>query len=658
LTILLAAGCAHAAGDRASVPEAPSQPPPPPRRLVLISWDGAADWVIDRLLAEGALPNLAALAARGVAADYSVASYPTKTAASHAVLWTGCWAPCNGVAGNSLPAEPRAEHTPIEAVDGVESGRVAAEPLWIAAARAGRTAVVLSATQTDPPGPVAEALAAAGAAADRLRTFNGFRYEVAPGEVIGAEALGKPAGAWPGGPGGLGAGAREAVVAAADSTFYLLAYDDPGDPVEGLDTLIVRQGDRDPRRSRASSVLKPMPAGPEPQGWSRDFTLRGPKGEAGTFFRLFELAPDGSRMVLYRRRASALGGFRTPADLAAYRLAYPGFHDDPFLLWEDGALGTPLPAGGDGTAERRAVELVAFDTRLLISGTRFALDRWRPDLLVHYSPQSDHAGHAWIGMLDPAAPGHDPALAARLWPFYAAVFAELDRWLGAIVEAAPPETVVAVVSDHGMAGVKRLFYPNRALEEAGLLVRDGSEGVDLSRTRALAPRFGSFTVAVNDRRWRGGIVAPEEREEVLEAAAAALLAARDPATGEPPVARVLRPGIDRLDPVDGRPGPAFDSPGGGDLYFDLAHGYYPSIRMADAVAGPQDPPWGSGEHGYQPARRVMHAIFYAAGPGLGRGVRLGPIRHVDVAPTLTRAAGLPAPADAEGRVVTEALAGE
>jgi arylsulfatase A-like enzyme len=80
--------------------------------------------------------------------------------------------------------------------------------------------------------------------------------------------------------------------------------------------------------------------------------------------------------------------------------------------------------------------------------------------------------------------------------------------------------------------------------------------------------------------------------------------------------------------------------------------------MADAVAGPQDPPWGSGEHGYQPARRAMHAIFYAAGPGLGRGVRLGPIRHVDVAPTLTRAAGLPAPADAEGRVVTEALAGE
>lgn len=54
-----------------------------PRRLVVISWDGAADWVVDRLLAEGRLPHLAALAARGVAAEYSVTTFPSKTAAGH-----------------------------------------------------------------------------------------------------------------------------------------------------------------------------------------------------------------------------------------------------------------------------------------------------------------------------------------------------------------------------------------------------------------------------------------------------------------------------------------------------------------------------------------------------------------------------------------------
>jgi len=51
----------------------------------------------------------------------------------------------------------------------------------------------------------------------------------------------------------------------------------------------------------------------------------------------------------------------------------------------------------------------------------------------------------------------------------------------------------------------------------------------------------------------------------------------------------------------------------------------------------------------------MHAIFYAAGPGLRRGVKIGPVRHVDVAPTLAAAVGMPAPKDATGEVVEGAL---
>ena len=35
------------------------------KRAVIISWDGAADWVVDRLLAEGKLPNVARLLDHG-----------------------------------------------------------------------------------------------------------------------------------------------------------------------------------------------------------------------------------------------------------------------------------------------------------------------------------------------------------------------------------------------------------------------------------------------------------------------------------------------------------------------------------------------------------------------------------------------------------------
>jgi arylsulfatase A-like enzyme len=52
----------------------------------------------------------------------------------------------------------------------------------------------------------------------------------------------------------------------------------------------------------------------------------------------------------------------------------------------------------------------------------------------------------------------------------------------------------------------------------------------------------------------------------------------------------------------------------------------------------------------------MHAIFYAAGPGIRPGARPGEVRLIDVAPTLARLLGLPVPPQATGRVIEEALA--
>ena len=49
-------------------------------RAVVISLDGMADWVLDRLLAEGRMPNLARLLEMGTAAEHAWTTLPAITA--------------------------------------------------------------------------------------------------------------------------------------------------------------------------------------------------------------------------------------------------------------------------------------------------------------------------------------------------------------------------------------------------------------------------------------------------------------------------------------------------------------------------------------------------------------------------------------------------
>ena len=611
-------------------------------RLIVLAWDGAGDRVVDRLLAEGRLPHLARLAAAGVAAEHSVSSMPAKTAAAFASIWTGTWGDVNGVTENWVVPRPAAEHTLLELTRGFSSEALRAEPFWITAVKAGRRAVILAATQVYPDEPHLENLRRAGVPDGRYLSFSGFEHEIAEASTVDASAL-RPAGdGWE--DVRRDGAAYEASFTVAEDTFRALVFDHPDDAVAGLDTVLVRQVG-----APAEATLKPRPIEPPAgagrldgaAGWSPPFPVRRGELEGNTFFRLFELAADGSRLLLYQRRASALRGAHTPAQRAAYLAAYPGFHDTGADAYRDGLLGTVLALGGDGTAEQRMLEIAAFDAHLLERGTRFALDAWRPDVLIHYSQVTDDAGHLWTGLLDPEVPGHDPELAARIWPIYARTFEQLDAWLGSVIDSAP-DAIIALVSDHGMAGTDRYVYLNRALEEAGLLSRDAAGEIDLSRTRVLAAE-SSFFLRVNLRSWKGGIVDPGERSGLVAAAAEALLRIQDPRTGRPIVTRVMRP--------EDFPEHGIAPPAGGDLYLDIAPGFYPKSGVSDLLIGPARSSWSEGNHGYWPERRDMHAVFYAAGPGLERGKLVPPIRHIDVAPTLAHLAGFPAPPQAAGRVV-------
>lgn len=596
-------------------------------RLVIVSWDGAADWIVDRLLAEGHLPNVAALARDGVSADYSVTTFPARTAPGHAAIWTGAWPAVNGIVNNAAPGVPRSAHTILDSQRGFQSSLMTAEPIFVTAARAGRRVVALSGTHHYPAPAVRARLESAGVPDGLFRSFSGFEYWLSPALAVTEKDFGS---------------SGKAAFRMGGTAFEAEIVRVGGRAAE----VVVRRGQ--------AEVARLKPAGPrgDTVGWSGPVEIvaeagsgDGPAKRGYTFFRLFELDPDRRRILLYARRAAHIGGLASESDLDAYRKAYPGFHDEGFEVYEAGGFGRTIMDGGDGTAEERLLEVAAFDCEMLKRSFRFAWQAWDPEVVVHYSPLSDTAAGYWMGLMDPESLVHDPERAARLWPYFARIYRMLDDWIGDMRAVAGPDTVFALVSDHGMAGMARYVHVNVALERAGLLFRGEDGRIDLSRT-LVAAGYGDTFLNVNTVDWQGGIVPMHDRDAVIERAIDVLLDLRDPETGKRLVRRVWRP--------DEFPGLGVGGDRSGDLYFDLETSYMPTRTFADSLVTKIEP-WGVGTHVYWPERRNMHAVFYAAGPGLTVGRRLPAIRHIDITPTLAAAVGLQIPPQATGFVIGQAL---
>ncbi|MEQ1823040.1 MAG: alkaline phosphatase family protein [Fimbriimonadaceae bacterium] len=573
----------------------------PSPKLINIVWDGAPDWVIDRMLKEGKLPNVARLAATGFRAETCIPAWPSKTAVGHASIFTASWPDQHGVSNNTVGLLPRYEHSLSESMRGFDGRALQNEPIWVTAARQGKKVVTLSAACSFPPDPFVAQLKQVKKERNWVG-FSGFEQEWAQGKMIN----------------------EPGEVEVAGSTFSVRLHDDPTDPKQGPDSVIIQRGDE-------IDILKPKPAG-DTKAWSHQFEIRKAGSTANVYFRLFSLK-DG-RLELYQRKLSPIYGTESDEAVNKYVRAYGGFHDDAFGLYERGTFGNTIFQGGEGEAEKRILEIVEQDCEFLKRGFDYGWKAWKPDILFHYTPMSDSAGHTWMGALDPAIPGYDPAIAARIWPYYERVFELQDGWLGHMMDHCGKNTVVALMSDHGMAGARQYVHVNNALEAAGLLKRTSSGAIDWTVSQAAVPSWSDFFVTVNGTDRKGGIVSAADRESVLERAEQALLRIVDPQTDKPIITSVFR--ADRLSYL------GIGGQAGGDLYFEMAPGYYPSNRANRSTTSPYGSEIGGGVHGFFPYRREMGAIFYASGPGVEHRSNLA-IRHVDIMPLLCRAIGITAP---------------
>ncbi len=571
---------------------------------MVLAVDGGGQALVSGYLREGALPAFQRLAAEGALSDGLIPAFPSKTAASFAMAWTGQPPRVNGVTGNSVLRTPASAHSLLETEDGFSAEVLRVDPLWTRVARSGRRAVALHTTHSWPfeaslgdlPPDVR----------DRLHLLTGYAgARLAPETITRA-------------PGG------EFAFAVGDSRFLGRFFDDPADPASGWDALAVRAEDGGPWLARVG-------VGPEGGFSSRIAAL---VGDVRVEFRVraFEADPATGEVVAFRTGASAVAmrpGFRE-------RLGEPAWSRT--LGAAETASGRLGPPFGEAAQPRlREIMGRVADDALEHLEAAAAIPDW--DFLALYLPVADEAGHLLHGYLDERL-DPDPEIAAAVRPTLEAAFGEVDRVLDRMLGIAREHGAhVIVFADHGMAGTDRMVHLNEALERAGLL-EFGSDGLpDLARTTAMLLTTGDGSVALNRVSRPSGIVAPDEEAGAWRAVEEALLAIRH--EGEPVVTGFLRPVA--------APGPGFVFPGGdstGELFPLLRSGFLSSPRPAETIVTTIRP---AGSHGFVPTRRDMQGVFAAWGPRIAPGSRWPRASALDVTPTALDLMGLPPDPALSGR---------
>jgi len=581
----------------ATAPIAPPTSSAPARRVILISFDAGADWIVDRLIEKGKAPAFAALAREGAQADAMISVIPSLTAVAHASLWTGAFPRTHGVTDNGMPMAPAAEHTLIERRSGFLSDALRAEPIWDTAARYGKRALVIQASNGFP---------FTNRFPDRIQHFDVFANELLHSAIVsgivGADGL------------AFTIGDSQALVTGRDVSSVTLAV-----------------GDTHVTLSAGTPAFSPP------------LTVRAGGIDGQTRVGLLEYDAASGRALLLRGDVVRLFGTDAAGRDALAAEAGITVGEGGSSDYQTGRFGTTLAQGGTGAAERHLVNTTAANQQYFDGALRYAA-RQKWDLLVLYVPNMDVAGHALVGMLDPDTPGHDPVLAEKIWPVYEEMFQRCVDDHVATIRKLLPDATLLIGSDHGMEGNRRLWYPNAVLRDAGLLTEDGAGALDFARTRALFLYSHGGGVFLNSTRFKGGVVTDDQRHDVKAAVRKALLSARDTENGTPLARAVVDTDLDGEGlGIGGEFAP--------DLYFDPTPGYQASAAFASKVIVGPAVALGMGAHGPFPTRRRLHAIFYAVGPGVRAGARPGIVRQVDPAPTVAHLLGIPPPAHSVGRAL-------
>ena len=618
------------------------------KKLVIVGMDAFTPTILERLTREGALPTIAKLMSRGC---YSRATpfWTCDTGVNWASIASGTPPSVHGCHFHiRLPGHPL-----DEPVLGFPSHYCQAEMLWETASKLGLNAVVFDYPHSYPVN--AEHVIHVGEDGcpdNSVRELSGARgYVNRPltghePEVLTQVEVQKATG-WKNLP--SGAQVMEVILPLVPGprsekviTDALIALLEKGPAASGYERMSFF-ADRDYRSKLGEA---------NPGHWTEWMrstfpTDQGPV-EAAFRAKVFELAPDGTRVHILLTQIYPTTGFTDPESLSEELVAHCGpyhyqAHTQEWVFFGACDIETTL-------------EEMDYHIEWYQKAAEYILGKYDWDVFMMKWHDPDTFQHICWSMIDPIHPLYDPGREAEGWDLFRQAYGMGDRLLGAIEQIVGDQAIIAVVSDHGQFA--NTYSPDfrAALVESGLTVYKKDGSIDWTRTKAYFSHDGVW-VNLKGREPHGIVASGEEYERVREAAINLLLDVKHPETGQHAFNLVCRKEDAAFMGVGGDRAP--------DIVFALQcvdpHRRY-TLDEYETMVSQGMWRFSRGTHSSQlPSTRFSlggtEGIFMVSGPGFKEGIsRQRPVSMADIAPTLCHAFGIPAPADSEGAVLRDLLA--
>ena len=662
---------------------APAAAPPPPSRpmaekVIFFGSDGMRPDLVDKYVAEGAMPTYADLLHQGVKGDNGLLQgFPPNTGVGWYTLATGAWPGEHGSTNNTFHRTGEGNFN--NRTSFATTGILQADTLQQAAERAGKKVASVEWVGSRNIAP-----ALAGPVID-FRNFFSTRGVLAsplnPTEQAGATAFGvfygvasfSPALGWTNTPpGDDGASPPQQAVLTVATTFLaqnptriydLYIYDSNVDGVSAYNRVrLVRTG----LAKNASQFAADLAVG----DWA-DVRLVGVDGLIGA--RLGQTAGFYVKLISLAGSAGSVNTFKLYFTSVARAVAAcacdPNFESTLVDMFPTSTAADFAPLEAGIVDEDTYVEQGLMWADFHFPALNYILTTVQPDtdLLFLGTPVTDEFSHQFMGLVTPTDIDGNPnpyfddltnddvpdgRIAIREG-YIRSAYEEADQTLALGRSLMGSDATVFASSDHGFAPQWFAVNVSKILADLGM----GAEQISNCRAAAGAKAKechagGTSQIYINlAGRDPGGTVPAADYEAVRNQIITAFQNLTDPANpGKQVVAAVFKK--EDLRNVDGTD--ALHPNRSGDVVVVFRPPYQtdaatPGVTIAFSQF--------FGQHGYLPdlvdlAHNVnLHGTFVAAGPDIRHQDPVPGVRAIDLAPTIALLMGFPGPQNASGRIL-------